>query len=217
MAVGAPTPRDVDQHHFAVEARIGVADQAAVQVRKAEAKWLGEILHAGVARGIGGIGHSLGVRLFGSDRGQFALTVFQDVERAVACQAQLQQQRPNAGEMAEHKLAIAIGPRERARVAVDAQNGGGDVGAGLMDDEAPRQLSLWTVVGNGPQAGDGRRVLTGVLGFRAPGVKSVDGMFGAAGLRVCAFERSVFEGRFQSRGKVVPGEGQRAVVKMAGG
>jgi len=59
VAVGAPAPGDIHQDHFAFEARIGVADQLAVEIGKAEAERLGCILDAGVARGSSGSGRPL--------------------------------------------------------------------------------------------------------------------------------------------------------------
>src|SRR5580692_3833688 len=59
--------------------------------------------------------------------------------------------------MAQHELAVLIAARERASVAIDAQNGRGDFGAVLLHNQMPRLLALGTGNLHVPKPGDGWR------------------------------------------------------------
>ena len=104
------------------------------------------------------LGQALGARSIRAIGGQLVVgrvSAFQlELKRTVGLGSHFRNQRSRSIKVAEHKLAIGVAAVEGAGIAIDAQDGCGDIGAGLLYDEAPCLLALGAVILNLPYSAD---------------------------------------------------------------
>ena len=129
VAVRAPAAADVDEHDLAAKLRVVVRHDFPVEVGEAEAERLRRILHARVDSRVGRLADVPGPCGPVADRDELGLGVLPQRQRTVGERRDFEEQRPRAGEVAEHESAIAIAAAQRSRVTVDAENRRRDLGA----------------------------------------------------------------------------------------
>lgn len=120
------TVRAVHNDNLILEARVGVRNHAAVDIREAECKRLIGILHVRVVVGIGRLRQTFGASLHLPYRREALQRRVRAVQRqrqsAVRLRRDLQNEGASAVKTVQHKFAILVLARDRARIAIDAQN-----------------------------------------------------------------------------------------------
>src|ERR1017187_2836617 len=158
VAVRAPGSGHDSQHHLALELRIIARYQLAVYVRKLEGKHFIGIAHSSMLHEVVRLRKALGSRGFWTicdERLVGSVSAFQlQLQRSIRLRCHFRYQRARAVEVTENEFAILEVAVQCTGVAINAQDGCGDRRPMLLDDEAPRFLSLLTVVLDLPNAAD---------------------------------------------------------------
>ena len=119
------------------------------------------VAHGRVRRVVGGLGQPFGACNLGAIGRQRAVAIaalLHDAQRAVGLRRHVHQRRPRAVEVTDDEGAVAEAAGERPGVSIHPKNRRLQIGALLLDDEAPGLFTLVGFVGNLPHAGDVRQV-----------------------------------------------------------
>jgi len=128
--------------------------------RGSEMERLGGILHTGVFGGIGRLGAVPWRALPRRASRSFPLSRSGPASRCRSPPGSLRARQAASRKSGSKQICHFVGPAHGAGVAIDAQDGGGDVRSFLLHDELPRRFALFAVHAfEHPQPVDRRRIV----------------------------------------------------------